>query len=68
MREPRRSGVPFYVKLECNCDAATKGGYLVCYHKCAVYLYWKYNKLVDGALENGGEAVLPEDWENWYRS
>lgn len=59
--------MPFYVKLECNCDAAVKGGYLVCYHKCAVYLYWKYERIVDAAIAAGGEVPLPDDWGDWYR-
>lgn len=67
LRSPRREGVPFYVKLDCNCEAGVEGGYLVCYHKCAVYLYWRYEKLVAEAMENGGDVPLPEDWEYWYK-
>ena len=67
LRHPVRAGVPFYVKLDCNCEAGVEGGYLVCYHKCAVFLYWKFEKLTQEAMENGGDIPLPDDWERWYR-
>jgi hypothetical protein len=62
-RNTRAKGaVPFWVGLVCNCDAAQKGDYLVCYHKSAVYLSWKYEQLVQDAIENGGEVPLEEEW------
>lgn len=67
LRTPVRRGVPFYVKLDCNCEAGVEGGYLVCYHKCAVFLSWKYEKLVQEALDAGGDIPLPEDWQYWYK-
>lgn len=57
-----RGPVPFWVALVCNCDAAREGNYMVCYHKSAVYLSWKYEQLVQDAIENGGEVPLEDDW------
>src|SRR5688500_1415691 len=52
---------PFWVALVCNCDAVREGNYMVCYHKSAVYLSWKYEQLVQDAIENGGDIPLEDD-------
>lgn len=62
-RNTRAKGpVPFWVALVCNCDAAQKGDYMVCYHKSAVLLSWKYEQIVQDAIANGGEVPLEDEW------
>ena len=38
-RRGRSGAAPFYVILECNCQAEQSGSYLVCWHKAAVKLW-----------------------------
>lgn len=39
-RVGRKGRLPFWVGLECNCQAEQSGSYLVCWHKCAVKIRW----------------------------
>jgi hypothetical protein len=38
-RRGRKGRLPFYVILECNCQAEQSGSYIVCWHKCAVKMW-----------------------------
>ena len=69
-RNHRRGGpLPFYVALECSCEAEQSGSYLVCWHKCAVKLWlneWfskrSFGNQLD-AVEEGGEEDDYDDIE-----
>lgn len=49
-RRGRKGRLPFYVALECNCQAEQSGSYIVCWHKCAVKMWldrWFHDRSLD---------------------
>jgi hypothetical protein len=65
-RRTRTGSLPFYVHLECNCQAEQSGSYLVCWHKCAVKLWlneWFSKRNFQEQLEDneGQEWGGPDD-------
>lgn len=61
-RRSKRGRLPFYVILECNCQAEQSGSYLVCWHKCAVKLWlneWFAKRSFGDQLDEATEG----EWE-----
>lgn len=67
-RNRRRGGpLPFYVALECSCEAEQSGSYLVCWHKCAVKLWlneWFSKRSFGDQLEAVAESGEEDDYDD----
>lgn len=59
-RMGRKGRLPFWVALECNCQAEQSGSYLVCWHKCAVKLRWDEELELRAILRKTVEEPPPD--------
>lgn len=59
-RVGRKGRLPFWVALECNCQAEQSGSYLVCWHKCAVKLRWDEELELRAALRKDVDEPPPD--------
>ena len=62
-RVGRKGRLPFWVALECNCQAEQSGSYLVCWHKCAVKIRWDEELELRAALRKDVDEPPPDDDE-----